>query len=298
MTLKAPPELRLDALAAAGPLQNVSPGLFNFMLASIDSTKPWAVRNRAAAVLSKAKLTREQLLSLSDALPRRRSPAELTTLLTPFENSNDEALGMRLINNLKSAKAVSSLRPEVLKPKIEKYPESVQKNAMELFVRLNTDAAKQKQRLDQLLSQLQNGDIRRGQAIFNNPKVACVSCHTIGYLGGHVGPDLTSVGTIRTERDILESIIYPSASFVRSFEPMIVRTKSGDDYNGVLRKDSPEEVVLVTGPETEVRIGRSDIAEMRQGTVSIMPQGLDTQLNTQELADLVAFLKNTRWGAQ
>jgi putative membrane-bound dehydrogenase-like protein len=293
----APPELRLEALAAAGPLENISPDLLSFLLASVNSTKPWAVRNRAAAVLSKAKLNREQLLSLSDAL-RVAGPAELTILLTPFENSNDQALGMSLIDNLKAAKAVSSLRPEVLKLKIEKYPEPVQNKAEELFAMLNTDAAKQKQRLDHLLSQLHNGDIRRGQAIFNNPKVACVSCHTIGYLGGHVGPDLTSVGTIRTERDILESIIYPSASFVRSFEPMIVRTKDGDDFTGVLRKDSPNEVILVTGPDTEARISRSDITEMRQGTVSIMPQGLDTQLSTQELADLVAFLKNTRWGAK
>jgi len=149
-----------------------------------------------------------------------------------------------------------------------------------------------------LLAQLPKGDIRRGQAIFNNPKVACVSCHAIGYLGGHVGPDLTSVGTIRTERDLLESIVYPSASLVRSFEPMIVRTKSGDDYTGVLRKDAADEVVLATGPETEVRISRSNITEMHQGKVSIMPQGLDTQLSMQELADLVTFLKNTRWGAQ
>jgi len=79
---------------------------------------------------------------------------------------------------------------------------------------------------------------------------------------------------------------------------MIVQTKAGDDYNGVLRKDWMDEVVLVTGPQTEVHIARSDIAEMHQGTVSIMPQGLDTQFSMQELADLVAFLKNTKWGAK
>jgi hypothetical protein len=56
--------------------------------------------------------------------------------------------------------------------------------------------------------------------------------------------------------------------------------------------------VLATGPETVVRIARSDIVEMHQGTVFIMPQGLDTQLSKQELADLVAFLKNTKWGPQ
>jgi putative heme-binding domain-containing protein len=120
----------------------------------------------------------------------------------------------------------------------------------------------------------------------------------VGYRGGHLGPDLTSVGTIRTERDLLESIVYPSASFVRSYEPIFVLTKDGDDYTGVLRKDAAEELILATGPETEVHLRRSDIAEMRPGTVSLMPQGLETTFTKQELADLVAFLKNTKWGAR
>jgi putative membrane-bound dehydrogenase-like protein len=289
----ARPELRLEALGAAGPLGNISPGLFNFILTNVNPTQPWAIRNNAATVLGRAKLDRGQLLALSDAI-RGAGPAELPKLLPPFETSSDEAVGMSLVNNLKAAKAISSLRPEVLKPIIEKYPEAVQRKAVELFDRLGADAVKQKEHIDQLLGQFPNGDIRRGQAIFNNPKVACFSCHAIGYIGGHVGPDLTKVGTIRTERDLLESIIYPSASFVRSFEPMIVRTKTGDDYSGVVRKDSADEVILATGPETEVHVSRSDILDMHQGTVSIMPQGLDSQLSVQELADLVAFLKNTR----
>ncbi len=291
------PELRLAALTAASPLETISSNLFKFLLGSVDATKPWSIRNNAASVLSKAKLDHAQLLLLSDAL-HTVGPAELLKLLNPFENSNDEAIGLSLINNLKAAKAVSSLRLEVLKPKISKFPDAVQKKAQELLSILNTDAAKQKEHLDQLLVQMPKGDVRRGQAIFNNPKVACSGCHAMGYLGGHVGPDLTSVGTIRSERDLLESIIYPSASFVRSFEPMIVLTRGGEDYTGVLRRDSADEVVLVTGPETEVHISRLDIVEMHQGTVSIMPQGLDSQLSMQELADLVAFLKNTKWGAR
>ncbi|HVY69030.1 MAG TPA: hypothetical protein VHH73_03840, partial [Verrucomicrobiae bacterium] len=66
----------------------------------------------------------------------------------------------------------------------------------------------------------------------------------------------------------------------------------------VVRRDAADEIVLVTGPDAEVHIARNDISEMRPGTVSVMPQGLDEQLNRQELADLVAFLKNTRWGPQ
>jgi len=38
--------------------------------------------------------------------------------------------------------------------------------------------------------------------------------------------------------------------------------------------------------------------EMRPGTVSIMPGGLADQISKQELVDLVAFLKATKWGAR
>ena len=185
-----------------------------------------------------------------------------------------------------------------MKPLLEKFPATVQEQGQALLAKLNVDLEKQKAHLEELLTSLPKGDIRRGQAIFNSPKTACASCHKIGYVGGLVGPDLTSIGQARTERDLLESVVYPSASFVRSYEPMVVATKSGDEYSGVIKKDAPDEIVLATGPNTEIRIARSDVTEMRPGTVSIMPQGLDEQISRQELADLVAFLKGTKWGAQ
>jgi len=44
---------------------------------------------------------------------------------------------------------------------------------------------------------------------------------------------------VRNERDLLEAIVYPSASFVRSYEPMIVATKAGEEFSGVLKKIPP-----------------------------------------------------------
>ncbi len=146
------------------------------------------------------------------------------------------------------------------------------------------------------MNELKNGDIRRGQLVFNSQKAACASCHTMGYLGGKVGPDLTSIGQVRTERDLLESILYPSASFVRSYEPYVVSTKSDESYTGVLKKDAPDEVILATRPGVEVRIPRGDVVDMRPGTISVMPAGLEQQLTKTELADLLAFLKSTKWG--
>jgi len=289
-------DVRLAALAAASPTSSVPPALFSFLCDGTAPSKPVVARGDAASVLAKAKLTDEQLLVLVGTV-QAAGPLEMAKLLAAFERSTNEAVGLKLIAALKQAKGLASLRPDLLQSVIAKYPPTVQAESKELLASMQVDTAQQRAHLEQLLASLGHGDIRRGQAVFNSQKAACSSCHAMGYLGGRVGPDLTTIGQIRTERDLLESIVYPSASFVRSYEPYIVKTKSDEDYSGVLKKDAPEEVVLVTGPTAEVRLARADIAEMRPGTVSIMPGGLEQQLTPQELADLVAFLKATKWGA-
>jgi putative membrane-bound dehydrogenase-like protein len=293
-----PADLRLEALAALpNGLRSVEPDTFAFVCANVDSAKPVMMRSAASGVLAKSKLNEEQLVALADTI-KSAGPLEMTRLLTAFEKSKSEAVGLRLVAALKEAKGLSSLRADVLKTLLAKYPASVQEQGKELLALLNADAAKQGAHIDELLKELKDGDVRRGQAIFNSQKAACFSCHTVGYLGGKVGPDLTSIGQVRTERDLLESVIYPSASFVRSYEPYIIMTKSDETYSGVLKKDTADEIVLATGPGAEVRIARGDITEMRPGTVSVMPAGLEQQMSKQELADLLAFLKSTKWGAR
>jgi putative heme-binding domain-containing protein len=110
-----------------------------------------------------------------------------------------------------------------------------------------------------------------------------------------VGPDLTRIGEIRNERDLLEAVVYPNASFVRSYEPIVVMT-SGEVYNGVPVEETDDYILLATGVNTEERIIRDSIKELRPGTVSVMPSGLEQELSQQDLSDLVAFLKATRRG--
>jgi len=107
----------------------------------------------------------------------------------------------------------------------------------------------------------------------------------------NVGPDLTRIGKIRSERDLLESIVFPSASLVRSYEPILVTTKNGKVHNGLIRKETPTELVLTLGLNQEVTVARDDIDEIQPSKISIMPAGLDQQLTPRELADLVVFLK-------
>jgi putative heme-binding domain-containing protein len=293
-----PAEVRLDAMASIPEgVDKVEPGLFEFLVAHVDPSQPVGVRGAAARVLAKAGLESDQLLVLTDSL-KTVGPLELPTLLSAYENATDEQVGLKLIDALKQSKALSGVRADLLKSSLAKFPGSVQKQGEALLTSLDINPAKQMAHINELMANLKGGDVRRGQAVFNSTKAACSACHTIGYLGGKVGPDLTKIGQVRTERDLLESVIYPSTSFVRSYEPVVVTTKSGDVHNGLVLGDGGDIVDLATGPRSEVRIARAEIREMRPSAVSVMPSGMEDQLTRQELTDLLAFLKQTKWGAQ
>jgi putative heme-binding domain-containing protein len=286
--------VRINALAAMpGGSIELSPALFDFLRGNLRPDQDVLLRSSAADVLARSKLETAQLVSLGEAF-HEAGPLEADRLLPAYKDCADESVGLALVAALKDSSALAGLRIDALKTNLVKFPPVVQKQAEELYAIINVDAAKQKEKLESLLASLKPGDIRRGQAIFNSTKAACAACHPFGYLGGNVGPDLTRIGQIRQERDLLESIVFPSASLVRSYESVVVLTKSGKSHNGLVKKDSADEVILATGPKEEVRITKDEIEEMRPSTVSVMPSGLDQQLSPQDLADLIAFLKNAK----
>jgi putative membrane-bound dehydrogenase-like protein len=292
--VSAPIELRLQALAAVpGGMNELHASLFELILRHLDAEQPVVTRSAAAEAMSKAKLNAEQLATLAGTL-KNVGPMELARVLEPFVHSSNAAVGSALLKGIRESPARTALRVEQLRPKFAKQPVEIQREAEALYASLDADLTQQKAKLEKLLATLEPGDIRRGQIVFNSTKAACSSCHAIGYLGGNIGPDLTRIGGIRTERDLLESIVFPSVSFVQSYEPVIVLTKDGRVHNGLVKKDTSEELLLATGADQFVRIPREDIEDLKPSRVSIMPAGLDQQLTPRDLADLVAFLKGCR----
>ncbi len=292
-----PIDIRVDAVAAVqDPRVASEADIFELLKTGLEPNQSVAVRSTAAALVEKSTLDRSQLMSLTQTL-ESAGPLEQPRLVRSYANGNDEAAGLAMVGALKRSKVRSGVRADVLRPVLSKYPEAVRKEGEALLQAVTLDTVNQIRRLETLLPTLQGGDITRGQAVFNSAKVACYSCHAIGYMGGRIGPDLTRVGQVRSERDLLEAILYPSASFARGYEPVVIKTRSGEVHTGVLRNnDLPDEVMLATERD-ETRIPRRDIVDIQPGTVSLMPQGLADQLTRQELADLLAFLKATRSGA-
>ena len=134
----------------------------------------------------------------------------------------------------------------------------------------------------------------QGRAVFFGKKAACASCHTIANEGGRVGPDLTKIGASRSGVDLLEAIVFPSATFAREFRPYVILTDAGKVHTGVISRQTAGAIHLRTADLAEVRIPRASIEEIKESDTSIMPKGLDTALSKTELRDLLAYLQQLK----
>jgi putative membrane-bound dehydrogenase-like protein len=283
-------ELRVDALVVVTPrLSTLEPALFDFLLGGVDREKPALLRLAAAQALGSADLRSSQLIRLVSAM-NSVGVLELPRLLAAFEKSDSARVGKEFVGWLEKSPAVESLPAEVVRRALNNYPEEIRAQAAPILKRLEVDVEKQKARLEELSPVLAGGDPARGREVFFGKKVACSTCHTIQSQGGRVGPDLSKIASIRTGRDLLESIVFPSASFARGYEPYLIRTKDGAVLDGLIARETADAVYLFTAERTEKRVPRASIDVMQMGKTSIMPQGLDAQITRDELRDLLAFL--------
>jgi len=154
--------------------------------------------------------------------------------------------------------------------------------------------ALQKARLKELSKYLAKGDPKRGKELYNNVgKSMCILCHQKGEQGAHFGPDLTKIGAIRTKGDLLEAIVYPSASIARYYELVNVRTETGET-GGLMLKDGVDELILSAAPGAEQPVPLEEIKEATYSNISLMPQVFDGLLNPEEIADLIAYLSQAK----
>ena len=105
---------------------------------------------------------------------------------------------------------------------------------------------------------------------------------------------MTTIGANRSANDLLESIVFPSASIVRDYSTYQVLTFNGQVFSGILVAESNEAIELQQASGKSVRILQSDIERMNPGSVSIMPAGLEQALTEDELVDVVKYLQSLK----
>lgn len=125
---------------------------------------------------------------------------------------------------------------------------------------------------------------------FAERAIACATCHRAQNRGGTLGPNLSRIGRIRSARELLRSILHPSATIAPFFRAYVATLTDGRVVTGILVQESAEAIYLRSGTNVITRVPRQRLDDVTLARPSLMPDGFDRLLSRGELGDLLAFL--------
>lgn len=130
------------------------------------------------------------------------------------------------------------------------------------------------------------GNAERGWLVYDR---ICGQCHVMHGRGVEVGPNITANGRGSHEQ-LLVSVFNPSLVIGEAYQSVTVRTDDGTVITGLLVARDDSKTVIKTQGGKEVTIAAEDVEIFQQDKKSLMPEGIESQLSSQELADLFALL--------
>ena len=140
------------------------------------------------------------------------------------------------------------------------------------------------------------GDVKKGRELFYG-KPRCSECHAVAGSGGFIAPELSGFGGNRSADQIREAIVKP-ASTNRLGGKMIVKTRDGKEYSGVVRNEDNFSIQLQALDGAFHLFQKSELAGFSRQPDSLMPSDYAATLNHDELNDLVSFLMSAARGAK
>lgn len=132
------------------------------------------------------------------------------------------------------------------------------------------------------------GDVARGKLLYAK---TCAQCHRAGTAGHQVGPDFVSVQN-KSPADLLIAILDPNREAQPSFQTYTAVTKEGKIHTGIISSETAASVTLRRAEAKEDVLLRDTLDELVSNAVSLMPEGLEKDLNPQQLADIIAVIKS------
>jgi quinoprotein glucose dehydrogenase len=132
-----------------------------------------------------------------------------------------------------------------------------------------------------------DGSAARGAELYQ--QLGCSACHGDKGEGGPNAPALAGLGKVRPKDEIIASILRPDEAIATGYQRVKVVTTSGKTYSGRLISEDGNSLVLLSGGERKT-IRKADVEEMTK-LRSAMPDGLLDDASKEDLADLVAYVR-------
>ena len=132
------------------------------------------------------------------------------------------------------------------------------------------------------------GDPAKGIALYRQN---CMTCHRFKGEGTEVGPDLGTVAE-KPLAVLLTAILDPNQAVESRYLSYSAATKNGREVSGIVVAETPGSVTLRGAGGADETILRTDLKELSSSSLSLMPEGLENVLKPQDMADLLAYLRN------
>ena len=118
----------------------------------------------------------------------------------------------------------------------------------------------------------------------------CVMCHEINGIGPNFGPRLKGWAKKQTKSATIKAILYPSQGIAHGFRGEEYLLKDGSIIHGITEVRGDPSIVLSQGGISQM-IPKSRVQKTRGMKQSLMLSADQLALTAQEVADIVAFMK-------
>ena len=139
----------------------------------------------------------------------------------------------------------------------------------------------------QSVTQLQ-GSRARGHELFVKN---CAICHRLQGEGQSIGPDLGTMAD-KPAPELVVAILDPNRAVDPAYTAYTAITKDDREFTGVLASESATSITLRLAGGAQEQILRADLRQFTSSGRSLMPEGFESALRPQDLADLIAFVQN------
>jgi cytochrome c oxidase cbb3-type subunit 3 len=133
------------------------------------------------------------------------------------------------------------------------------------------------------------GDAAKGRSLFFGA-AGCSECHMMNGQGGFLGLDLSGYGSSHSPGQIRESILHPGKDGNLHSGTILVVTKSGREYTGIVRNEDNFTLQMQTRDGAFHLFEKSDLARIEHQSRSLMPSQSGSRLTETELNDLISYL--------
>lgn len=135
-----------------------------------------------------------------------------------------------------------------------------------------------------------SGDAARGLLKYRG---RCLVCHRAGGQGMEVGPDLITVKTKGREA-LFTAILEPHKEVAPQYIAYEVNTRDGQAYTGIIAQDEASRLSLKSMGGSVINLPRANIKGSSSSGRSPMPEGLESGMSVQDMADLLTFIEELK----